>query len=29
MSAREALVNHLDPLLSGMVSLSSILLGGG
>jgi hypothetical protein len=29
MPAREALVNHLDPLLSGMVSLSSLLLGGG
>jgi hypothetical protein len=29
MSARGALVNHLDPLLSGMVSLSSLLLGGG
>jgi hypothetical protein len=28
MLAREALVNHLDPLLFGMVSLSSLLLGG-
>ena len=28
MSARETLVNYLDPLLSGMVSLSSLLLGG-
>jgi hypothetical protein len=26
-TAREALVNHLDPLLSGMVSLTSLLLG--
>jgi hypothetical protein len=28
-SAREILVNHLDPLLSGTVSLSSLLLGVG
>jgi hypothetical protein len=27
-SVRETLVNYLDPLLSGMVSLSSLLLGG-
>jgi hypothetical protein len=27
-SARETLVNWLDPLLSEMVSLSSMLLGG-
>jgi hypothetical protein len=29
MAARGTLVNHLDPLLSGMVSFSSLLLGGG
>jgi hypothetical protein len=28
MSARETLVNHLDPLLFGMVSFCSLLLGG-
>jgi hypothetical protein len=27
MPARETLVNYLDPLLSGMVSLPSLLLG--
>jgi hypothetical protein len=29
MSARGTLVNHLDPLLTGTVFLSSLLLGGG
>jgi hypothetical protein len=29
MPAKGTLVNHLDLLLSGMVSFSSLLLGGG